>query len=472
VSQPLLSVKEISSALSIHPKTLYKWIVSGRIPYLRINGLLRFRKKEIEDWQDKSKSKALDFLEVLPNFDSCLEYYDKMLLKGGQRGSMTDKRTRWNYGFGSIYIRRTKLENNRWYVDFHTGGRRIRELVKHAQSRSDALMYLQKRVSEAFSSRHGLPLKGQEPAFSELADLYLENYAKANKRTWKNDFSQLEGHLKPFFGASRLQCISPLQIERYRAQRLNSGASRASVNREMALMKKMFNLAIDWSMTDSNPVRKVRFFSEKDNLKERILTREEEARLFQAATGHLKPILTVALNTGMRLGEILGLTWEQVDFRKRLIRVEKTKNGKIRFIPINELTAHTLMTLRSKDGSSGHVFMNPGTGKPLRWVRRAFTGACRRAKIKGLRFHDLRHTFATRLVEKGVDIITIKELLGHSSVKVTERYTHPNHALKRDAVELLVLTDGLKKQASPSQERHTEGERPEELGEIRLSAIN
>jgi integrase len=139
----------------------------------------------------------------------------------------------------------------------------------------------------------------------------------------------------------------------------------------------------------------------------------------------------------MRLGEILGLRWGQVDFRKRTICVERTKSGKRRFIPINATLLELLRSLRLDRPVGETVFANPKTGQALVAVRTAFKAACRRAKLSGLRFHDLRHTFATRLIEAGADIITVKELLGHFSVQMTERYTHSRSEQKVRAVELL-----------------------------------
>lgn len=271
-----------------------------------------------------------------------------------------------------------------------------------------------------------------------MSVIYIRDYAKSNKKTWKNDLSCLEANLKPFFGRSKLNDITPLQIEKYRTKRLEKGVTKSTVNRELALMKKMFNLAIDWNFIEENPVSKIKFFSEKDTLKERILSREEEDRLLETSIAHLKSILIVALNTGMRLGEILSLNWGQVDFEKKMIRVEKTKSGEIRYINMNTTLKEELKRIRAEGESTVYTFTNSKTGKPFTTVKTAFKAACRRAGIKGLRFHDLRHTFASRLVESGVDLITVRDLLGHSTVKVTERYTHPNHSIKKEAVEHLV----------------------------------
>jgi integrase len=199
----------------------------------------------------------------------------------------------------------------------------------------------------------------------------------------------------------------------------------------------MYNVAIDWGFTRENPVRRVRFYPEKDNLKERLLAAEEEDRLLEAASAHLRPILMVALNTGMRRGEILNLNWGQISLQAREIRIENTKSGRQRVVDINSLLFKQITELKAKAANCQYVFLNPKTGKPFTKLQKSFQGACRRARIKDLRFHDLRHTFASRLIERGVDIIRVKELLGHSTVKITERYTHSNREERKKAVELL-----------------------------------
>lgn len=126
-----------------------------------------------------------------------------------------------------------------------------------------------------------------------------------------------------------------------------------------------------------------------------------------------------------------------MDLSKRIIRLEKTKSGKPRLVPINGYLFAVLMKQKHTNGTDEYVFPNPKTGGPLQDVKRSFHSAVKKAGIQGLRFHDLRHTFASRLVEAGVDLITVKELLGHHSVKVTERYTHSNAEQKKLAVECL-----------------------------------
>jgi len=200
----------------------------------------------------------------------------------------------------------------------------------------------------------------------------------------------------------------------------------------------MFNLAIEWGYLRDNPLKRIKFYSEKDNLQQRIILPKEESRLFEVSPTGLKPILAVALNTGMRLSEILNLTWGQVDFDSGILRVENTKSRRNRAIEMNSLLRDELQKLRSNDGCGPYLFANRKTGKPLTTVKKAFKTACQKAGISGLRFHDLRHTFATRLIAKGTDIVTVKDLLGHSSVTITERYTHSFREQKKKAVDLLV----------------------------------
>ena len=133
----------------------------------------------------------------------------------------------------------------------------------------------------------------------------------------------------------------------------------------------------------------------------------------------------------------MGLTWEQVDLKSREIRVMRTKNGKPRVVDINSHLFETLLRLKKQGQNGQYVFLNPNTGKPYGKLRRSFETACGKAGIKNLRFHDLRHTFASRLIERGADIIRVKELLGHSTVRITERYLHSNREERKRAVELL-----------------------------------
>jgi excisionase family DNA binding protein len=431
--EKLLTVKELSSKLNIHPNTIYKWRNQGRIPYIKRNGLIRFIQKDIDDWLNQGSSKTDSLLESLTKVDLALEQYDKLFLKGVR---MSQKGKTWNYPFGSVFLRLTKTGKERWYIYYRVEGKRVRQVVQNAQSRADALKVLQIKVADAFRGRHGFKQKEKQIKFTEFAELYLINYAKVNKNSWKDDEYCIE-KLKKFFRNSYLHETSSFDVEKAKAE-LVKKRKPSRVNRYLALLKKMFNLAIDWGYVKENPVNRVEFFSEKDNLKERILSEDEEERLLEECAEHLKPIVVTALHTGMRRGEILSLKWNQVNLLKRIIRVEKTKSGKIRYIPMNDVLFEELIKLKKQNGKSDHVFLYPRTKKPIADVKTAFNAAKKDAGIKDLRFHDLRHTFASRLVERGVDLITVMDLLGHHSVVVTQRYTHSRADQKMNAVQNLI----------------------------------
>jgi integrase len=200
----------------------------------------------------------------------------------------------------------------------------------------------------------------------------------------------------------------------------------------------MFMKAVEWDMVDEGTlkrIRRVRLLPE-NNERLRYLMKEECQALIQACIPHLTPIVITALNTGMRRDEILSLECERhVDLTHGVILLDKTKNRHQHGIPINLTLRSTLQSLvRRLD--SPYVFTDT-TGKRFRDVKRAFHFACRRAGIKDFTFHDLRHTFASHLVMAGVDLLTVKKLLGHKTLKMTLRYAHLSPSHKAKAISVL-----------------------------------
>jgi integrase len=325
-----------------------------------------------------------------------------------------------------------------WWIDFYDQTRcRIQE-SSHSSNRSDAEDLLTLRKSEVLRGVYKRPVK---ITLEEFGTRYME-HAKANKRSWLRDEQMLE-HLKKFFGSERqLTEITPAGIEGYKLHR-KASVSGSTVNRELALLKRMFNLAIAWDLfMDPNPVRKVKFFREF-NIGVRVLSPEEEEKLLQNAVPYIQDLVRFALNTGLRIGEIFSLRWSHVDWENHILNVFAPKTGKTRDVPIN---AEALKVLQAWNLAKKNefVFYNPATGKPFVDLKAGFSLACEKAEISGVTWHTLRHTFASRLLDRGVDIITVKELLGHSSVTVTMRYTHTNLDSKRAAVgKLAGLGDNL-----------------------------
>ena len=164
-------------------------------------------------------------------------------------------------------------------------------------------------------------------------------------------------------------------IEQYKAMRLKEGSAPASVNRELACFKHLYTMAIKWRKANVNPVKEVKLFKEKLG-PVRVLSRDEEKKLLDAACDHLKPIVVTALNTGMRKGEILRLRWNRVDFINDVITVEDSKNGETREIPMNHLLKGLLQDLLRKS-RSGYVFSDK-EGKPFGDVKKGFCAAARK----------------------------------------------------------------------------------------------
>jgi integrase len=325
-----------------------------------------------------------------------------------------------------------------YQIDYYFKGRRCREIA--GETRSEAQEALEARRTDIRRERFDFLVKYSSPRIDQFTEEYME-YAKAHKQSFRRDASMMKNILA-FFGSRRLDEITPALVEKYMLRRLNDKIIKgrlviekklkpATVNRELAVLKRMFNLAILWKKAKENPVRAVKFFKE-DPFPERILTYEEEERLLRCSSERLRPVVIMALNAGMRYGEIISLKWEFVDLRNRVIRVVKTKNGKMRKIPINSLL---LNVLESMPKTGENVF---GGEKPYKSIRNSFEKACKDAGIKNLRFHDLRHMFATRMAENNVDLRALQDILGHSSLNMVMRYSHPTAGHKLEAVEKLI----------------------------------
>ena len=182
-------------------------------------------------------------------------------------------------------------------------------------------------------------------------------------------------------------------------------------------------------------VRKVKQL-EENNKRLRYLSPEECERLIYSCSDYLKPIVITALHTGMRKTEILKLKWKQADMKNGFINLSDTKSGKRRSISISETLNITLKSIARRLDIQ-YVFFNPKTGKHYNDIKKAFNRACDKAKITDFRFHDLRHTFASQLLMGGGDLVALKEILGHSDIKMTLRYAHLASAHMKEAVNIL-----------------------------------
>ncbi|MEM3453376.1 MAG: integrase, partial [Candidatus Hadarchaeum sp.] len=261
-----------------------------------------------------------------------------------------------------------------WQIDFYDPqGKRIR---KDFSLKKDAEAYLGKVVAAKKEGRyHDIfdVKKESQTTFDELADRYEENFK--NQKSYIGFKSHVVRDLRERFGNLRLSQISYLNLEEYRNRRkatpTKSGKSRtnASVNRDMAILGHMLNKAAEWGLIESSPLKKgKRLIFKENNQRLRFLTEGDAERLLSSCTPHLRPVVEVALLTGMRRGELLGLKWEQI--RNGFIYLTETKSGKARQIPINDRLAQIFRELRQKNQlKSPYVFCD-AQGRRFHEVKR------------------------------------------------------------------------------------------------------
>jgi integrase len=274
----------------------------------------------------------------------------------------------------------------------------------------------------------------QQHTLKEILDDFI-SYALINKHRSVERKRIIARHLLEFFGNKKLNHVTPALIERYKAKRINKdGRKPATVNREIAVLKASYNLAIRHQKTTINPMRVVRLLKE-ENVKLRILSDEEKKVLLDCCTEPLKRIVRFALVTGLRRSEILNLKWEDVDFARNIINIRHTKSGKDRVIHIRSFIAGIFKACyNNTDGQ--YVFCNEQK-QPYRSINSLFQNIVKKTGLEHFSFHTLRHTAASDMLDMGVDIVTVKEILGHSDLKVTLRYAHSKEANKIQAIDKL-----------------------------------
>lgn len=270
----------------------------------------------------------------------------------------------------------------------------------------------------------------------------MEEHSRPKKASAERDEASLL-HLYPFFDEHLVTEVTPGLISEYKAKRRQEGAAPATINREIALMKQGFNLALKlWGWIRDNPVMKVPMEKEPP-ARDRWLDYQEEEKLLAASPQWLQEIIVFALETGCRRQGILSLEWQDVDLFKRVVTILGKKTGERRSIPLTSRALEVLMERRKvrtkvKSISGDLVFTHPPGRKvniyTLRWV---FGEVVEKAGIRDLRFHDLRHTFASRLAQNGVDPYTVQKLMGHTSFSTTQRYAHHFVESLRKGIESL-----------------------------------
>jgi integrase len=248
-------------------------------------------------------------------------------------------------------------------------------------------------------------------------------------------------HLKfllPFFVETPVLRLTKPMAEEFRRARMTGRIGRplkdATVNRDLSVLRHILYWAVDEQLIQANPLARMKMARER-RTRRAILDVAEEQLLLEAAAPHLKLMVTAALDTGMRRGEITNQRWEDIDFPRKLLSVtrSKTPEGEAREIPLSDRLYRLLSANRKSEG-----IVIAYQGEPVRIIKRAWGGALKRAGVRHVRFHDLRHTFNTRLMESGVLQEVRMALMGHSTGKsVHATYTHIELPVKREAIRKL-----------------------------------
>ena len=345
-----------------------------------------------------------------------------------------------------------RKRGNRWWYDFSVDHMRYRGSLPQARTKRQAadLEYCLR-----FSVYDGKDLSRNTTTLSEFVDEVFWPWALVNYSTPRQTHWSHVAAVKEFFGMTRLREITPIQIERFKQHRIKtptkSGETRkpGTVNRDLGVLSRILSMAHDNGLIAQNPARRVRRLRD-DNERTRYLTLDEQERLLAVMVGRyansIKPVFIFAVNTGMRRGEILNLGWSDISWERNVIVVRKAKNGRGRSVPINRPVAEVLKAQLQLVNSEKVFSVSP---KAL-WS--AFTTLTRRAGVKNLRLHDLRHTFATRLSDAGTDPFTIADILGHRNLNVTKRYTHVLESKRQRAVAALAAYVNLPAPPNPVQE--------------------
>ena len=331
-----------------------------------------------------------------------------------------------------------------WSAIWIDGVREMRSLETSNRRRAEQLEQAFK--DELHTRRFQLPDLKPQMLFGELWARFL---AEGDVKNYHIERSKL---FLPFFTEMQIGQITRNDIARYRKQRHaeyldrqreddRKPLSETTVNRDIEVIRHLLFWAADEGFIQANPIARIRMVRERRQRRP-VMPVGEETKLLAAASDHLREIAMTALDTGMRRGELLHQFMEHVDFDRRLLAVthSKTPEGEMREIP---LTDRVFKMLVAKDRLSGLAF-NYG-GAPIRILKTGWNGALRRAGLPHYRFHDLRHTFNSRLVEAGVIADVRKELMGHShGGDVHSIYTHVELPLLRDAIARLEVWHSAK----------------------------
>ena len=333
-----------------------------------------------------------------------------------------------------------------WWTCIRHNGRKIQKSLE-TSDRKLAKAIEAKVRTEIVEGSYFEKLVGRNKTFKDMMEKFMKEYAPKVSSNMRRSYTTSLKHLSPYFCESNLLSISPKMISRYKVLRNDEGSAPASVNRELSMLSKAFNLAVrEWEWLRDNPASKVPKDKE-NNERDRWLTKDDEKKILDNSPEWLREIIVFNLNTGLRIQELLSLEWSRVNLLRRTILIQETKNGSPKTLPLNKI-AMGVIERKSEEKvrmlKGDFVFLSTN-GKKINphVLRVSFYTVLRNVGIENVWLHDLRRTFATRLAQAGVDLYKISKLLGHKDIKMTQRYAHHCPDSLRDGVEILEVDYNL-----------------------------
>lgn len=347
-----------------------------------------------------------------------------------------------------------QLTDGRWQWSYMDPNGRYHRRI--ARTKTEARAYLEKVRTEIregrYLERRSTPRVAIEEAVKQFLKWGETNLAGSTKLRDEH-FSALWLAFPKFKGRP-LSEIAVTDVEAYRAHRLATVGKR-TCDYDLSRLRRLFVLSESWGLSKGNPAKGVKFFN-PDNRRDRFLTREEEESLVAEVPDWVRPAIRFSVNTGLRQGELVSLVWGQVDLGLKVVTVtaEKAKGKKLRRIPLNKAAIKAIGTQPRAIAPETPVF--PQVAEyGTETLRQAFRRAAKRLKMdeRAISWHTLRHTFASRLVQAGVSLLTVKELLGHSTLVMVMRYAHLADENLRAAVDALESPPDLQKTCNRPSKR-------------------
>ena len=308
------------------------------------------------------------------------------------------------------------------------------------KARSEAKK-IRSRTAGGFDPNESLEQRRKTPTFKEFIDEKYIPHVKVYKRSWKQDEEVIDRRIISLWGKMKISEITRDDVTNFQDGLIFNGLKPGTVNRHMALVKFIFSLAEKWEVIEKSPARGVSKLAD-NNHKERYLSREEITRLLtelkNCKSDAVPDVIEFLILTGARKGEAMHMKWVDVDFERKIWTVPLSKSGKPRYIP---LSGAAMAVLERRNGNeSDYVFPNQKTGRPISGFHNTWDRIRIKAGIPDVRIHDLRHNFASLLINNGRSLYEVQKLLGHADISTTQRYAHLSQDTLQEATELVSVT--------------------------------